>query len=604
MCGIAGLWAVTEPGKRESQVRTMCARMASRGPDGDGFWHDESAGLTLGFRRLSIIDLNKRSDQPMLSESGRFAIVFNGEIYNYREIRVELEARKVIFRTTSDTEVLLELLARDGINAVHRLRGMFAFALWDRVARVLYLARDPYGIKPLYIADIGNGIAFSSQVKALAASGCSGAKSPGALAAFFLTGSIPEPLTLFRNICSVPAGAVVTISDRKVGQPQIYGDISEAWTQQAEGQTPKEIAEQMRAAIGDSIRHHLVADVPISIFLSGGADSGVIAGIAKGEAKILEGITVGFQEFDGQNENEVPRASRIAKQYGLMHSMRFINRSEFEADLPLILDAMDQPTIDGVNTWFASKAAAERGYKVALSGLGGDELFCGYSTFRVVPRLLNLSRLSSHLPSALTRAAFSAAAYAFKKPKLVAIPDLAITQTGAHFLFRSLFMADDLQYLLRSDIVRESLTSLGNYLLDGSQPDGPNYLATIARLESVRYLRNQLLRDSDWASMAHSLELRTPYVDIKLLRTMAPYIMSFCDGAGKKLLASLPKEGLPKGVLNHSKTGFSLPLGKWITESSLTQEWRGVGPLTHRSTSWARRWAYIVARHFAPELTA
>lgn len=605
MCGIAGLWMQDRPtGERESKVELMCARLRARGPDGEGLWSDTAAGLTLGHRRLSIIDLDARASQPMLSASGQFVVVFNGEIYNYRDLSAELEARQVHLRTTSDTEVLLELLARDGIDAVRRLRGMFAFALWDRAARALHLVRDPYGIKPLYVAETGNNVAFASQVKALVASGLTGDRDPAALAAFFLTGSVPEPLTLFRNVRAVPAGSIVTVRGGKVGRPQHYNDIAEAWSDRVERRRPEEVAEQVHAALADSIHYHLVADVPVSVFLSGGVDSGTVAGMMSAETDAVEGVTVGFAEFGRTREDEVPRARQLARHYGLMHTVRTIDRAEFEADLPRILDAMDQPSIDGVNSWFASKAVAERGYKVVLSGIGGDELLCGYQSFQDVPRLVALSRWAAALSGPVARAGFALAARTAGKPKLAAIPAFATTPAGAHFLARAVFLPGDLPALMHPDAAREGLASLDEFVSGDARIGDRGAPADIARLESVRYLRNQLLRDSDWASMAHSLELRTPFVDFELLRQLAPYTDSFANGAGKRILASAPRPPLPNEIVDRPKTGFSLPIGRWLTESPVADHWKRIATLRPATTQWARRWAYVVAHDFTPELTA
>ena len=430
-------------------VRRMTARMHARGPDAQGEWASE--GVILGHRRLAIVDLDARANQPMQSADGRYHIVFNGEIYNFRELRRDLEADGVGFRTTSDTEILLVLFARDAERMLPRLRGMFAFAIWDTQTRELFLARDPYGIKPLYYVQTREGLIFASQVKGLLASGIvSTEREPAGIAGFFLWGSVPEPWTLFRGIYALPAGHWLRAREGRSAAPVAWHDIRTHW--QGEGRTAsaQEVQERVRRAVGDSVRAHLVADVPVSVFLSGGIDSGAIAGMAAQLGAETEGITVGFAEFTGLRDDETSVARATAKHYGLRHHVRIVSRAEFEQDIPRILDAMDQPSIDGVNTWFASKAAAERGYKVVLSGVGGDELFCGYSSFRQVPRMATVGRMIGAIPGAraLLHAPCAALSRYRSQPKLAALPDLVDSLEGAYFLRRSLFLPAELPALL------------------------------------------------------------------------------------------------------------------------------------------------------------
>ncbi len=326
-----------------------------------------------------------------------------------------------------------------------KLRGMFAFAVWDALSRELFLARDPYGIKLLYYTQSKQGFAFASQVKALLASGLVSQEPESAgLAGFDLWGSVPEPWTLYRDVFALPAGHSLRVRGGVMEAPVCWHDIRVHWQEEAshppsavdlsrhsgmdcrnlgyrdvlgprhpwnlgsggpcrnDGHSLNStvlpqpspasgrgspLQEWVRQAVRDSVQAHLVADVPVSVFLSGGIDSGVVAGLVAELGAQVEGITIGFEEFAGSHNDEVPVARAIAAHYGLPHHVRLITRAEFEQDIPRILDAMDQPSVDGVNTWFASKAAAERGYKVVLSGVGGDELFCGYPSFRQIPRL-------------------------------------------------------------------------------------------------------------------------------------------------------------------------------------------------------------------------
>ena len=599
MCGIAGLvsnsGAVTDSARQG--VRQMVTRMYARGPDAEGVWAGD--GVVLGHRRLAILDLDARANQPMLLNDGRYAIVFNGEIYNFRELRRELETDGVAFRTTSDTEVLLVLFAREGKHMLSRLRGMFALAIWDAQSRELFLARDPYGIKPLYYARTGHGLVFASQVKALLASGLVAAnREPAGLAGFYLWGSVPEPWTLFRGVYALPGGHWLRVRQGVAETPVCWHDIRTAWQDEGSAASARELQERVRQAVTDSVRAHLVADVPVSVFLSGGIDSGVVAGLAAELGARVEGITIGFNEFAGSADDEVPVARAIAAHYGLPHHVRMISPVEFEQDIPHIIDAMDQPSVDGVNTWFASKAAAERGYKVVLSGIGGDELFFGYALFRQLPQQAVLTRVLASISGQrkLLRGSFAALAEYRSQPKLAGIPEFADSLEGLYFLRRSLFLPSELPALMGIDDARDGLVSLGGSPPGMTSADARDDAAAVGLLESTYYLRNQLLRDSDWASMAHSLELRTPLVDAKLLETLGPYLSGFVGGAGKAMLARTPGKPLPDTIINRRKTGFSLPMAQWLSAASDHQRHApGLPLLAAPGTPWARRWATTVA---------
>jgi len=590
MCGIAGaVWAEPAFGSvAPAAVRLMTDRMRARGPDAEGHWTAD--GAALGHRRLAILDLDRRADQPMISADGRYALVFNGEIYNFRELRRALEADGVSFRTSSDTEVLLALYAREGGRMLARLRGMFAFAVWDARERELFLARDPYGIKPLYYhAREGGATVFASQVKALLASGLVPARrEPAGLAGFYLWGSVPEPWTLYRGVLALPAGHFLRVRAGAPLEPERWSDVRERWRGAAECADGPALALRVRVAVEDSVRAHLVADVPVSVFLSGGVDSAAIAALARGLGASVEGVTISFDEFAGRAEDEAPAAAAVARRFGLAHRVRRVTRAEFETDRPRILDAMDQPSIDGVNAWFAAKAAAERGFKVALSGIGGDELFGGYSSFRRVPRAAGLGRLAAALPGGreLLRSAGRRLARGRARPKYAAASLFLDSLEGAYFLYRGLFMPDELAALMGADAAAEGLARLGGAPAGLERAGARDAFCAVGLLESTQYLRHQLLRDADWASMAHSLELRTPLVDATLLDALGPLVSSFTGGRGKRALAKCPSAPLPAAVVARAKTGFGLPLGGWLAGAA--------------DEPWARRWARrVIAESFA-----
>src|SRR6516225_5639717 len=392
MCGINGVYAYRGNGavNRDALRRTR-DYMAARGPDGCGEWYSSEGDVGFGHRRLSIIDLTASGAQPMLSHDGLIAVTFNGEIYNHRALRQELEGQGCRFRSQSDTEVLIHLYRVRGVEMMSALRGMYAFGLWDAERRRLLLGRDPYGIKPLYYSDDGRSVQFASSVKALIAGGqVSREAAPEGVVGYYVFGSVPEPLTTYRAIRSIPAGTIVTIDSGGRGEPKPYSSVAAIYCD-AEAKarvSPRADAQEcFLDAVKDSVKHHLVADVPVGAFLSAGVDSGTLLGLMRevGQSPINT-VTLAFEEFRGTVNDESSLAETIAKHYGAHHTTRWIGAQEFYEDLPKIVAAMDQPSIDGINTWFVSKAAREIGLKVAISGVGGDELLGGYSTFANLPK--------------------------------------------------------------------------------------------------------------------------------------------------------------------------------------------------------------------------
>lgn len=587
MCGLITAFCALP--MSEASIRDAMQYMHRRGPDDDGLWHED--GATLGHRRLAVIDLDHRSAQPMHSTDGRYVIAYNGEIYNFRELRRELETQGEVFRTTSDTEVLLALFARYGAAMLPRLRGMFAFVIWDREVRRAFAARDPYGIKPLYYAQIGQGVLLASQVKALLATGMV-SREPDlhGQAGFWLLGSVPEPHTWYRGIKALPAGHCAWIEHGHLQDTQCWNDIGDAWRDaQGPALPAKEVRQRVRAALRESVDRHLVADVPVGVFLSGGIDSGALAGLmVEAGARQLQGITIAYDEFVGSDRDEAPVAARIAAHYGIQHHVRRVTREEFNADLPRILDAMDQPSIDGINTWYASKAVAEHGLKVVVSGLGGDELFQGYSSFDRLPRLVSRWRRWSRLPGAmaLAQAAANAQARRSGKPRWHYMPQWTRTLPGAWWGSRGLFAPSDLAELMEPDMARRALEGFDPERwvddMSGALP-GDARLA-LGQIESSTYMRNQLLRDSDWASMDHSVELRTPLVDSWLLAELQPLLSSFGRFPNKSLLAGAPVKPLPEEIMRRRKTGFGIPIAQWLAPAG-----NKGGSVEMDSRDWARR---------------
>jgi asparagine synthase (glutamine-hydrolysing) len=571
MCGINGIFAraADAPPVSLAELRATRERMAARGPDGAGEWASEDGRVAFGHRRLSIIDLRAVADQPMASADGALHVVFNGEIYNYRDLRESLAREGAVFRTESDTEVLLHLWERRGPAMVEALRGMFAFAIWDSRRQGLFLGRDPYGIKPLYLADDGRTLRFASQVKALLAGGAiDTTPDPAGHAGFFLWGSVPEPFTLHAAIRALPAGSTLWVSRAGERVERRYFDLA-AVLRAAEdcGTPPADAPEALRAALADSVRHHLVADVPVGVFLSAGLDSTTLAGLAAEEATTsLRTLTLGFREFEGSDKDETVLAAEAATLYGTRHETRWIRGEEFAAERERLLDAMDLPSTDGVNTYFVARAARQAGLKVALSGLGGDELFASYPSFRQVPKVV--SAMTPIRPLAgiggAVRALAAPVVGRVTSPKYAGLLEYGTTVGGAYLLRRSLFMPWELETVLPREVARaglerlETLTGLER-TLDGVRT--PRLQVTL--LESCWYMRNQLLRDADWAGMAHSLEIRTPLVDVELVRRLAP-LLAGPRAPHKRAMADAPRRKLPPAILNRPKTGFVVPVREWL----------------------------------------
>jgi len=559
MCGITALyaWHADAPPVDREEVESITRYMIPRGPDAGGTWFSTGDRVGLGSRRLAIIDLTPEGNQPMTS--GPLTIVFNGEIYNHAELRASLERRGVRFHSTSDTGVILELFRADGASMVERLRGMFALAIWDAESRRMFIARDPYGIKPLYFADDGRTFRAASTVKALLAGGAvSRTIDPAGAAGFFATGSVPEPFTIREAIRSVEAGTSFFVGAHGREAARSHYSIASVFAKATEQEWAANLVEPetlLRELTAESLRHHLVSDVPVGAFLSSGIDStALVATASRINGEPLRTITLAFDAYRGLAEDEAPLAERFAAELGTRHTTRRITRTELQGELPKIFAAMDQPTIDGVNTYFVSKAAAEAGLKVAISGLGGDELFGGYTSFRDVPRMVALSRvpLAGALASRVTR-----------HPKARAISALGRTWGGAYLVKRGLFLPDELP--LPADVAEEGLRRLELMSIVNAPlaTDPRTPFGRVATLEAALYMRNQLLRDTDWASMAHSLEVRTPLVDAWLLRQLAPLLVARGTDC-KKLFASSPRPPLPAWLRDRPKTGFSFPLKQWL----------------------------------------
>ena len=597
MCGIAGLFAygAHAPPIARQALLAMRDQMRVRGPDGAGSWVAEDERIGLAHRRLAIIDLSDSAAQPMAGEGGASLLTFNGEIYNYRELRRGLEQSGVRFRTQSDTEVILSLYQREGIAMLPRLRGMFAFALWDARRRGLLLARDPLGIKPLYFCDDGARIAVASQVAALLAGGVDGSPDPAGCVSFFLLGYVLEPFTIRRGIRALPAGHSLWIDGSGMGKPAPFFSLNTT-LRDAEGSSRSEEQDadygDLGQALNESVEANLVADVPVAVFLSAGLDSTSIASLAARRGGGLRTVTLGFSEYEGSARDEVPLAEEVARRLGCAHTTVRVTRGDFLAARELLFAAMDQPTTDGVNSYFVSRAAAQSGVKVALSGVGGDELFAGYPGFRQIPRLVRWARPFAAVPwvGRGLRIVSSGAMARNTSPKYAGLLEYGTKLEHAYLLRRALFMPWELPQVLDPDVAREGWKELQPLLrFDQSTCGLSGDRTRLTALEIDFYMRNQLLRDADWAGMAHSLEIRTPLVDAELLRRLAPRLAGAHPPTKLDMAQATPLARM-KDVLARPKTGFSVPIRDWLMgPAGQTNRERGL-----------RGWAKEVFRHHVP----
>jgi len=565
MCGICGLVRLQAGAASVSRTElgVLGSALAHRGPDGAGEWYSPCGGFALGHRRLAILDLSANGSQPMADPSGRFRIVFNGEIYNFRELRSALASAGELFATASDTEVVLRLWAREGRRALSRLRGMYAFALYDAVDRSVTLVRDPFGIKPLYYSVEDGTLRFASQVKALEACGVSKELDPGGVVGFLLWGSVPEPGTIRRAIRAVPAGQTIEIRDGRVGDP-----IPIAAPQRRGA--PPSVAE----ALAGSVRAHLVSDVPVALFLSAGLDSTLLAALAarEGPANALTTFTLTFEGWEGEGGDEGRLAAATAAVLGTRHIHRRIARAELESVWEPAIAAMDQPSIDGFNTFLVARAAHEEGIKVALSGLGGDELFGSYPSFRDVPRWRRQVAAWRAIPGAARLLRNAPRFLIHNRPKLRGMLRYGSTLPGAYFLRRGLFLPEELPGLIGRDLALAGLAEhdpvehAAGAMREQRTADSESTDAWLAvqQMERSLYLRNQLLRDGDWATMASSLELRVPLVDVELWEDLGAVGCEPARTRGKGALARAVAPELPAELFARPKSGFAVPVADWI----------------------------------------
>jgi asparagine synthase (glutamine-hydrolysing) len=555
MCAIAGIWGGDRPAALEAAVLRMVDAQRHRGPDEQRVAALPTPGgtLALGFDRLAILDLGGTASQPMHHPATGSWLVFNGEIYNFRSLRAELEQRGHRFRSSGDAEVLLAALVEWGTAALPRLRGMYAFAFFDGRTRRLVLARDPFGIKPLLYGRPGGTFVFASELRAVLAAGRFDLSlDRAALDAYLTYGAIPEPHTIVREIAALPPGYVLEVDPRDgAAVPRPVVTLDACCPPGSDAPSWAEAIDRAGATLADAVRAHLVSDVPLGVLLSGGVDSTLVASLAARAGAAPQFLTVGFDEprFD-----EVAAARATARRLGGRHHVVSLSASDVLAFLPEALAAMDQPTADGVNTFVITRAAAARGIKVLVSGLGGDELFGGYTTFRKAPLLATHARRLAPLARALGALGVGNAAQWAKIAGARDVGDLR----AAYLVQRAL--GADVPDDGRCGLPADTWAGLA------TRPGDSGYRA-VSALEVGFYLRSQLLHDADVFASANAVELRVPFLDLAVLRLAWQLPAAWHLGRGgarKGVLRALLHRLEPRHRIARTKRGFAFPWAAWL----------------------------------------
>ncbi len=562
MCGIFGF--IGKRTRAESIDLALAIKsLHHRGPDDNGMYFggsksDPDIACAFAHTRLSIIDLTPAGHQPMTTADGRYTIVYNGEVYNFRELRRELEGNGARFHSDTDTEVVLEAYAAWGKRAVERFRGMFAFAVWDARERALFFARDRFGVKPFYYAATSGSFAFASEVRALLETGLAERTlSREGMARYLLFGSVYDPYTLVDGVHALLPAHRGEVRNGVISIER-YWDLPVETTPM----TFDEAVERVRPILRDAVASELVSDVPLGIFLSGGVDSSAIAAFAtESAASSLHTFTV---TFDEEEYNEERYAAEVAAHFGCDHHQVYLPAAKALGEIESIFAAADQPSADGVNTYIVSRAAREAGLIVALSGLGGDELFAGYGSFRSFATLMRVGKMARVLPKSVARLIGGAHAFNGRSMRTKKMAEVLAARGCAgttYAVARAMFTPQQAAHLAPD--LREEIDEA--WASCAAAAGGSDSVAAYSRLELTNYLPNTLLRDSDAMSMANSIELRVPLLDHILAEAVLPIPASVkLSGKMNKPILATATPRLPRNVATRPKMGFTLPLDAWL----------------------------------------
>ena len=560
MCGIAGMISINPDVDVTCCVTRMTASLKHRGPDGHGVkvrtYPNGVVGI--GHTRLSILDLSEAGSQPMTSAYEEADITYNGEVYNFLELRQELEARGRTFHSGTDTEVVLEAFTLLGPSCLDKLRGMYAFGIWDEKSQTLTLARDPFGIKPLYYANVNGTFVFSSEIRTILGTGLVDRRlSQAGLIGYLRTGSPEAPLTMVDGIHSLRPGEYLQVSLGNtliVSEPVLCRnpvDVTQEKITAAKGEIVDALWEMLKA----SVNLHLISDVPLGVFLSGGIDSSaLVALLSRVTDERPKTFSVVFAE---EQFSEQTQAKLVAEWYETDHQEIHLSESDLLSALPCAFRAMDQPSVDGFNTYVISRAVREAGVPVALSGLGGDELFAGYQSFRRAKLLKPFHRIPYPIRGALANVGRRYLNNSVQHSKLWDMLASDGSPAATYEITRRMFSPTEIERLSGQS---------GPRRLRGTYSNGVDPINSVSRLEMSGYMANTLLRDTDAMSMAHALEVRVPFVDRIVAECVLaiPGAWKVARNRPKPLLLDTLGGALPEAVWNRPKMGFSLPFERWM----------------------------------------
>ncbi len=563
MCRIAGIVDHSvSPENLSIFIKGMCCSLAHGGPDDEGIYQNDARHLAIGHRRLSIIDISNTGHQPMFYGQGRYVISYNGELYNYKELKKELTGTGAVFATQSDTEVILAAYAAWGVDAFKRFSGMFAFAIWDNRQEELIIARDAGGIKPLYYAYTKNGFAFASEVRAFRNIPYLQQPNPHWQVYLMAYGHLPEPVTLLKDVKPLEKGTYLVY--RPLAHTLTVKSFFRYTYLEKEDNRKRAIA-AVKEGLQKAVTKHLIADAPIGVFLSGGLDSSVIATLADKEKAGLQAVSV---YFNNRQYSEKRYQDVLKKQLSSGNHHQFIiDANDFHYHLPAIIKSMDLPCCDGINTWFISKYARESGLKAVLSGIGGDELFGGYPSFKRIKTALALQSL----PGFMLRSGSHAGSKRIKRLSYLSIKGAV----GRYLFLRGQFIPGDIAKVLNAEEAE-----VWNVLSEQPRLPSIDHLSATNQaswLETNLYMQNQLLRDADVMSMAHGLEIRVPFLDKEFVETVFKIKsgIKYSGKLGKQLLIDSFIDVMPKAIWNRRKMGFAFPFREWLTDERYAESANG-----------------------------
>tara|TARA_B100002019_G_scaffold39811_1_gene33355 strand:+ start:8342 stop:10138 length:1797 start_codon:yes stop_codon:yes gene_type:complete len=579
MCGISGIFNFKKKFINQQLIVQKIVKFQNRrGPDKSGIWESQCEKVIFGHNRLSIIELSNKGDQPFISLDQNLVITYNGEIYNFKDLKKELIENKVKFKSNSDTEVIIEGYKFWGLDFLQKLRGMFAFAIWDKKNQKLILARDPFGIKPLYYINYNNVFYFASQIKSLLLiNDIKFNISNAGLLSYYSWGNLQEPLTLYKEIKSLEKGTCYVIDNtlniKKINYANLKQEILSTDSMNFKNEKDKFL--YLKDAIKETVNLHNISDVPRAVLLSSGIDSNVILNAMSDKDKLnCSALTLDFKYTKQFNETEL--AKENSKINNINHLINNINPKEFSKLIEHFYEDMDSPTNDGFNTYLISYLSKKYNFKVILSGIGGDELFFSYPSFKVIPRLNKLMQFIpkiSVIDYFMKRNLYSFLKKNKFKTKLAGIYDYGRDLNSSFMLLRSLFLPYEIREFLNETELNEANEEINHMKISMNEiSDFKDDRISIMYLEMKYYLCSKLLRDADWTSMSHSVELRTPFVDWHFFKKVLPFLKSREEFSKSILLDSFPNS-ITKKLKKRKKTGFMIPYQSYLDKLNVKKKY-------------------------------